>query len=97
MFVKYADGKYNCSVYVKDEGEFKSVNMPEWCYVKILHVCGIDSLPPKCNHAVYNIRSLVLNRSSGILSVRVTNDYFESKHYIRKSTDIEFFNNLEIL
>ena len=96
MFVKYANGKYNCSVYVLDEGKFKYVNMPERCYLKILKVCGIDVLPPKCNHAVYNIRSLILNRSSGFLSARVTNDYFEAKYYIRECTDKDFFKDLEL-
>ena len=97
MYVKYVNGMYNVSVYVKDEGKFKYMNMPESCYVKIMKLCGTMCHPPKLDHSVSNIRSFILNRSAGIFTVNEVFQCFEIKHIIKQSDDKEFFKRLEIL
>ena len=97
MYVKYLNGKYNVSVYVRDEGKFNYVNMTEKCYCKILTVCGTFHKPPKASHNLSNIRSFVLNRTTGCFIINEVFECFEVKHCIKQSDDAEFFKGLEIL
>ena len=97
MYVKYVNGKYNVSVYVRDEGKFKYVNMPEECYYKILTTCGTFRKPPQVSHNLTNIRSFVLNRTTGYFIINEVSECFEVKHCIKQSDDIDFFERLEIL
>ncbi len=97
MCVKYLNGKYNVSVYLRDEGKFKYVNMPEESYCKILTTIGTFHKPPRATHNLTKVRSFVLNRTSGYFIINVVSDCFEVKYYIKECDDNEYFKSLEIL